>query len=701
MRLGAHWNGKETEFSVFSINAEKVELCLFAEGSTVEASQEGESLFLQNDGSGMWSISTPRAAPGTAYAYRVHGEYDPKKGHLFNESKLLLDPYARLIAREPQWDCSLFAYDNCGGEDDDLLKSEIDSISHSAIGRVSEPLTVERVSGPSIPWKDTVFYEAHVKGATQLHPEVPEELRGTYAGLASEAFVTHLLRLGVTAIDLLPVHCCFDEAHLFERGLTNYWGYNTLSYFSLSSRYASAASKEDPRAEFLEMVNTFHRAGIEVIIDVVYNHTCEGNHKGPTLSFRGFDNSEYYRLSHASPRYYSDYTGCGNTLNSNKPHVRNLVIDSLSYFVEEFGVDGFRFDLAPVLGREEPWFNSQAAFFKEVAADPRLKGVKLIAEPWDVGEGGYQLGGFPQGWAEWNGEFRDRVRSFWVATPRSIGALADHLTGSSSIFQVSNRPPQAGINFVTCHDGFTLRDLVSYNSKHNEANLEENRDGSDNNRSWNCGHEGDSDDPEILALRVRQQKNLLATNLLSIGVPMLLGGDELNRTQGGNNNAYCQDSKISWLDWERTEESLALSSLVRWLLSFRKTHPVFSRSEYLKGERNPHTKERDVSWWSVSGEEMTPELWAAPDNHCLGVLFGRDASNDADAAAHLASLSIWFNASMEAVHFSLPKAYRSKIWNVVLDTADPETPETSLRLSNCAKILAPKSLVLLEAEELF
>ncbi|MCL4146908.1 UNVERIFIED_CONTAM: hypothetical protein GTU68_054285, partial [Idotea baltica] len=409
----------------------------------------------------------------------------------------------------------------------------------------------------------------------------------------------------------------------------------------------------------------------------------------------------YYRLSHESPRYYSDYTGCGNTLNANKPHVRKLALDSLSYFVEEFGVDGFRFDLAPVLGREEHWFDSQAAFFTELAEDSRLKGVKLIAEPWDVGEGGYQLGNFPQGWAEWNGEFRDRVRSFWVAAPRTLGALANHLTGSSSVFESSNRPPQAGINFVTCHDGFSLRDLVSYNDKHNEANLEDNRDGSDSNRSWNCGHEGETDDPEILALRFRQQKNLLATNLLSIGVPMLLGGDELNRTQKGNNNAYCQDSEISWLDWVRTDESLALSGLVRWLLSFRKTHPVFSRSKYFKGELNPKTKERDVSWWSVSGEEMSPELWAAPENHCLGVIFGRDASDATDAASHFASLAIWLNASMEPTQFSMPKAYRSKIWNVMLDTADPSTPETPRRLSNCAQLLAPKSLVLLEAEELF
>ena len=528
---GTHWDGEGVTCRVFAPGATKVEICLFEHCAETARYQEESRLALAEVGDGVWTLYSTEIALGAVYGYRVHGPYRPETGDLFDPAKLLLDPYAKVLTRTPEWDSSLYSYTQpiaqLGAQHGaqgaaapkkpprrrQTQRSDSDSGQHAALAKVVAALPVKTPARPRTPLRDSVIYEVHVAGATKLHPDVPEELRGTYAGLGSAPFIAHLQQLGVTAVDLLPVHQCFDEAHLYERGLSNYWGYNTLNFFCLNQSYASPLNRQDPRIEFRAMVDSLHDAGIEVILDVVYNHSCEGSALGPTLSYRGFSNSAYYRLSEKSLSDYKDYTGCGNTFDFRTPEVRRLAIDSLCYFTEEFGVDGFRFDLAPVLGREEHFFSPFAPFFEELDQEEAMKEVKLIAEPWDIGEGGYQLGNFPKNWSEWNGAYRDAVRSFWVEQPGVLGRFADKIAGSSSLFQKhgKKRGPQAGFNFVTCHDGFTMRDLVSYNVKHNEANGEENRDGSDNNRSWNCGVEGPTDSKKVNELRLRQQKNLLAT----------------------------------------------------------------------------------------------------------------------------------------------------------------------------------------------
>ncbi len=695
--LGATWDGSGVHFSLFSAHAQSIVLCLF---DSPAATKEQQSIPLEEGNGHIWSVYVPGCRPGQLYGYRVSGAYEPKKGHRFNPHKVLLDPYAKAIGRTVNWHPSLFAYDQAGSEDDDLYLDASDNAAHCPLAAVAEPLAVEnRTAAPKVPWEHTIIYEAHVKGMTQLHPEVPEELRGTYAGLGSDAILSHLLKLGVTAIELLPIQYHVDESHLREKGLTNYWGYSSLGYFAIDPRFAASKDPLQVRNEFRQMVERFHSAGIEVILDVVYNHTCEGNQMGPTLSFRGIDNASYYRLDPQDLRYHTDYTGCGNTVNTAHPQVLELVLDSLRYWTSEFGIDGFRFDLATVLGREEHWMNPEAAFFTAVAADPILSQVKLIAEPWDLGEGGYQLGHFPAGWAEWNGRFRDKVRGFWTSAPRAVGGLATSLTGSSDLFSHNNRPPQASINFVTCHDGFTLRDLVAYNRKHNEANGEENRDGRDDNRSWNCGVEGETEDEAINALRLRQRKNIVSSLFLSTGVPMLLAGDELGRSQHGNNNTYCQDNELNWLAWELSKEDRQFFDFVRWLISFRKSHSIFSRSTFFQGTPLEPNGLKDVSWWLPNGSEMTEEDWGRPKLRQLAAVFADGRFGELRGEVQHYPIALWCNAGPAAELFLLPKPLRSRIWKVVLDTADPTTPEQQRSLSAAKYRLEPHSFVVLRACE--
>ncbi|MGB6563705.1 MAG: glycogen debranching protein GlgX, partial [Candidatus Binataceae bacterium] len=556
--LGASWDGEGVNFALFSERADRVELCLF----DLRTRRETERIAMRWQTNQVWHCYLPEARPGLLYGYRVHGPYDPKQGLRFNPHKLLLDPYAKHIDGDIRWSDALFGY-RVGGAREDLTMDRRDDAPGMPKCRVVDTaFTWGEDRPPRAPWHDTIIYELHVKGFTQLHPDIPPHLRGTYAGLATDPVIEHLKRLGITAVELMPVHAFVDERSVVEKKLKNYWGYNSIGFFAPDMRYSATGSIN----EFKSMVKRLHSAGIEVILDVVYNHSAEGNHLGPTLSFRGIDNTSYYRLIPGEPRLYMDFTGCGNTLNMMHPRVLQLLMDSLRYWVVEMHVDGFRFDLAAALARELYEVNRLSAFFDVVHQDPVLSQVKLIAEPWDIGEGGYQVGNFPVLWTEWNGKYRDAVRSYWKGEGGLIGELAYRLTGSSDLYELSGRRPYASINFITCHDGFTLEDLVSYNGKHNEANLEDNRDGSDDNRSWNCGAEGPTSDPAVLALRARQKRNLLATLLLSQGVPMLLAGDETGRTQRGNNNAYCQDNEISWMSWNSETEDRELLSFVSELI---------------------------------------------------------------------------------------------------------------------------------------
>jgi isoamylase len=619
--LGATWDGAGVNFSLFSKHAERVELCLF----DPRGRREIERVEIRERTDYVWHCYLPEARPGLIYGYRVHGAHDLEHGHRFDHNKVLLDPYARMIQRgRGQVIDNAFTW----GED----------------------------RPPRTAWRDTVIYELHVKGFTERHPEVPEQLRGTYAGLCTSSVLDYFKRLGVTAIELLPVHTIADERRLLHHGLRNYWGYNTIGFFAPEMRYSATGTL----GEFKTMVKTLHAAGLEVILDVVYNHTAEGDHTGPTLSFRGIDNAIYYRLDPAHPRRYLNFTGTGNSLNTAHRVVLALVMDSLRYWVEEMHVDGFRFDLAATLARNSQGaFDRNVAFLAAVRQDPVLSQVKLIAEPWDLGEGGYQLGNFPPGWAEWNDKYRDAARGYWRGDDSTIGHLAARLSGSSDIFARSGRAPSASINFVTTHDGFTLQDLVSYERKHNEANHEGNRDGSDNNRSWNSGVEGPTQDPEISALRQRQKRNLLATLFFSQGIPMLVAGDELGRTQGGNNNAYCQDNETSWLDWENADR--ALLEFVTRLIALRKKHPSFRRRTYPKPE--------DTSWLAPEGREMAEQDWKLPYARCFGMLMvgqrlaERDEHGDAMVDDDLLLL---LNAHHEPIEFTLPGAG----WQLVLSTAE-------------------------------
>jgi isoamylase len=668
--LGAYWDEKGTNFALFSENATGVELCLF------DKDDKETRVALTEVSNFVWHCYLPGIGPGQRYGYRVHGPHAPSEGHRFNPNKLLIDPYAKAIDGEVGNGPALFGYD-WDSPDEDLSFSELDSadlMPKSVV--VNETFDWEGDKLLRTPWHETIIYEMHVKGFTKLNPDIPEELRGTYAGLTHPVAIEHLQRLGITAVELMPIHHFLSRpGHLADKNLRNYWGYDSINYFAPYSGYSSSGVLGEQVSEFKEMVKALHRAGIEVILDVVYNHTGEGNHLGPTLSLRGVDNVNYYRLVEGDPRYYMDFTGCGNSLYMRHPQVLKLIMDSLRYWVSEMHVDGFRFDLASALARELYEVNSLSAFFDLIHQDPVLAGVKLIAEPWDVGTGGYQVGNFPVNWSEWNGKYRDTVRDFWRGEDSTLGEFAYRLTGSPDLyFQMNGRQPNASINFVIAHDGFTLNDLVSYNEKHNEANGEENRDGESHNRSWNCGVEGVTDDPEVLQLRERQRRNFLVTLMLSQGIPMLLSGDELGRTQLGNNNAYCQDNEVSWLDWNLQESNEDLLNFCRELIYYRRQHPVFRRRKWFQGQAIHGTGVTDISWHNPDGGEMTQEQWDIGYAKSVAVFLngnripspGRHGQKISDD-----SFLLFFNAHYETIEFSLPVDFQGDQWTVDIDTKEP------------------------------
>jgi len=687
---GATWDGEGVNFALFSENAEKVEVCIFDD----EGRREIQRIELREQTDLVWHCYLPEARPGLLYGYRVHGPYKPEEGHRFNPNKLLLDPYARNIAGDVRWSDALFGY-TIGGKREDLSFDRRDSARGMPKCKVIDPaFTWGEDRRPKVPWNDMIIYETHVRGFTKSHPEVPPALRGTYAGLSCAPAIEYLKRLGITTVELMPVHAFVDDRYLVERGLTNYWGYNTLGYFAPEVKY-SASGKV---AEFKTMVKTLHSAGLEVILDVVYNHTAEGSQLGPTLSFRGIDNASYYRLTPENKRYYADYTGCGNTLNMVHPRVLQLMMDSLRYWVTEMHVDGFRFDLASTLARELHAVDRLGAFFDILRQDPVLCEVKLIAEPWDLGEGGYQVGNFPTGWSEWNDKYRDTMRAYWKGDGGLIGEFAQRLTGSSDLYSHSGRRPHASINYLCAHDGFTLADLVSYNDKHNEANQEDNRDGHDHNLSWNCGIEGPTDDPEVRSLRARQQRNMIATVLLSQGVPMLLAGDEIGRTQRGNNNAYCQDNPDFWIDWALDEDKKKLLAFTQRVIAMRSKHPVFRRRVFYNGHavRGPGVK--DIAWLRPEGGEMTDDEWNQHFARCLGVYLAGDALTETDLRGrpmHDLNFLVLFNAHHEAVPFKLPD-YAGGGWRTLLDTAFADGLEIDGTFAaGSAYDLQARSLVLL------
>jgi len=661
--LGATWDGEGTNFAVFSESAEAVELCLLDEDGAERR------IGLPEVTAHVWHGYVAEVGPGQRYGFRVHGPYDPDHGHRFNPAKLLIDPYARAVEGRVDWHDSVFGY-RVGA--DDLVPDDRDSAPHvpkSVVVHDAFPWGEDH--RPNVPWADTVIYEAHVRGFTMRHPDVPEHQRGTYAAMGAPPVLEHLRRLGVTTLELLPVHHYVSEHAVVKRGLTNYWGYNSMGFFAPEARYSSAGSRGGQVREFKAMVRNLHAAGIEVILDVVYNHTAEGNQMGPTLSFRGLDNRGYYRTIDQNPRFYMDYTGCGNTLNVRHPQVLALIMDSLRYWVSEMHVDGFRFDLASALARSFHEVDRLSAFFDLIHQDPVVSRVKLIAEPWDVGEGGYQVGNFPVLWTEWNGRYRDTMRDFWRGAQTGVADFAYRLTGSSDLYKDDGRRPYASINFVTAHDGFTLNDLVSYNDKHNQANGEDNRDGEGHNRSWNCGVEGHTDDPEVLALRERQQRNFLSSLLLSAGVPMLLAGDELSRTQRGNNNAYCQDSEISWVDWEVDEHAESLLEFTRAVIALRTSHPVFRRRKFFQGQAIHGSGVKDIGWFTPDGAEMDHVLWAAPDVQTLGVfLNGEEIPDRGPRGERIVddSFLLLLNGGPEPAMFTLPGRPWGKEYELVLDT---------------------------------
>jgi glycogen operon protein len=670
---GANWDGAGVNFSLFSENATGVELCLYDDR---DENLETSRIAISEQTDRVWHIYLQGVKPGLRYGYRVHGPYDPNNGHRFNPAKLLVDPYAKSIDGFLRWDDALFGY-TIGHPDEDLSRDDRDSAPFVPKSVVVDPYFDWRNDSQlHIPWHETIIYELHVKGFTMLHPEIPADLRGTYAGLAHPAAIDYLKKLGITSVELMPIHHSVADRHLLERGLTNYWGYNSLGFFAPDARFSAAGSAGDQVAEFKNMVRTLHSAGLEVILDVVYNHTAEGNHLGPTVSFRGIDNKAYYRAVDGQPRYYMDYTGCGNTLNMRHPRALQLLMDSLRYWVTEMHVDGFRFDLAAALARELHEVDRLGAFFDIIHQDPTLSQVKLIAEPWDLGEGGYQVGNFPVLWSEWNGRYRDCVRDYWRGSDQSLGELASRLTGSSDLYESGGRKPYASINFLTAHDGFTLNDLVSYNERHNENNGEENRDGESNNRSWNCRVEGSAgDNREVNVLRARQKRNFLATLFLSLGVPMLLAGDEFGRSQRGNNNAYCQDSEISWLDWENVD--LKQLEFTKEIIQFRKEHPVFCRRKWFQGKSIRGSDVNDLAWFRPDGEQMSDEDWGAGFAKSLGVFLNGDEIPSVDAAGRRVldqSFYLIFNAHWEPVEFVLPPEVWGQSWTRVLDTRNGDAP---------------------------
>ena len=690
--LGATYDGAGTNFALYSSVADRVELCLLDDGR-----HETRVELTEVDGF-IWHAYLPGVGPGQRYGYRVHGPYDPGNGQRCNPAKLLLDPYAKAIEGQADGHESLFGYPFS----DPAARNTADSRKHAMLSVVvDEEFDWGGDLAPGHSYHESVVYEAHIRGLTMRHPGVPPQLRGTYAGLAHPEVVGHLTRLGVTTVELMPVHQFVQDGHLLDRGLSNYWGYNTIGFFAPHNGYASSGGCGGQVSEFKAMVKALHAAGIEVILDVVYNHTAEGNHMGPTLSFRGIDNSAYYRLVDDDPAHYFDTTGTGNSLLMRSPHVLQLIMDSLRYWVTEMHVDGFRFDLAATLARQFHEVDRLSAFFDLIQQDPVISRVKLIAEPWDVGEGGYQVGNFPPLWSEWNGRYRDAVRDFWRGEPGSLGEFASRLTGSSDLYQHSRRTPRASVNFVTAHDGFTLRDLVSYNDKHNEANGEGNRDGESHNRSWNCGAEGDTDDPDVLELRARQQRNLLATLLLSQGIPMLCHGDELGRTQRGNNNAYCQDNEVSWVDWEITDEQRSLTDFTRYVIDLRARHPVLRRRRFFHGETPTNATQPlpDVMWLRPDAREMTERDWHREDAYSMGVFLNGDAIAERDPHGRRVvddSFLLLLNGYWEPVVFRLPDESFGERWTTLIDTADPDgIPDERERKSGSRLRVEPRSLVVL------
>jgi isoamylase len=672
--LGATCDGDGTNFALFSEGAEKVELCLFDdEGNETRLPLSEVTAFV-------WHGYVPGVGAGQRYGFRVHGPFDPESGRRFNPSKLLIDPYALAIDGNVDWGEEVFGYP-WGADEGDLAFNDADDAA-----RIPKSVVVERSfdwgsdKPLKTPWHETVIYETHVKGFTIQHPGIEPELRGTYAGLAEPAAIEHLQLLGVTAVELLPVHHFIHPQHLVDKGLRNYWGYDSIGYFAPHADYSASGTQGGQVAEFKNMVKALHEAGIEVILDVVYNHTAEGNHLGPTLSFRGIDNGSYYRLVAEDQRYYFDFSGTGNSLNVRHPQVLKIIMDSLRYWVTEMHVDGFRFDLAAALARELFDVDRLSAFFDIIHQDPVLSRTKLIAEPWDVGEGGYQVGNFPPLWSEWNGKYRDVVRDYWRGEDATLAEFAFRLTGSSDLYEDNGRKPYASINFVTAHDGFTLHDLVSYNEKHNDANGEDNMDGENHNRSWNCGVEGETDDPDVRALRERQKRNLLTTLALSQGVPMILGGDEVGRSQDGNNNAYCQDNEISWYDWSQPDEHLALLGYARRVMEFRQRHRVFRRRKWFQGRPLRGSDIKDIGWFNPDGHEMTEEQWNEGVAKALGVFLNGEVLPDPGPHGERLqddSFLVLFNSDSAPISFTLPSGRWGDAWEAVLDTNDPSLEELS------------------------
>lgn len=676
--LGATWDGRGVNFSIYSENAQQIELCLF---DSPEAAKESTRIVMREHTDMAWHVYLPDLRPGQLYGYRVYGPHKPEEGHRFNPNKILLDPYAKAIARRVGQSDALSGY-IFGDELEDLSFNPLDSAAFAPLGVViDEAFTWGDDRAPLIPSHKSLMYEMHVKGFSMLNEEVPSQLRGTYAGLGTEASIRYLKELRINAVELLPIHFHVDEGTVLERGLTNYWGYNTLGFFAPDPRYAYSKNPADVVREFKTMVRNLHDAKIEVILDVVYNHTAEGNHFGPTLSFRGIDNASYYQLVPETPRYYMDFTGCGNTLQMRNPRVLQFIMDSLRYWVTSMHVDGFRFDLASTLARELHAVNKLGAFFDIIHQDPILSQVKLIAEPWDLGDGGYQVGNFPILWSEWNGLYRDCVRRFWKGDGGVASEFATRISGSSDLYEWSGRRPHASINFITCHDGFTLKDLVSYNQKHNEANGEENRDGSDHNDSWNCGVEGPTDEPAVIQLREKKQRAFLATLLLSQGIPMLYSGDEVGHTQHGNNNAYCQDNEITWMSWNRSPESESLLKFVKRVIGILHSQPAFQRRRFFHGKRLRGNNTPEIMWLDASGQEMSVEAWNSANvrslaAHYFGGTIDIDQYGEPIVCDHLV---VMFNADHEQdISFVLPKLQTGEAWTLLVDTNDAEAEERAI-----------------------
>jgi isoamylase len=682
--LGATWDGSGVNFAMHAVHATAVELCLFEKKG--KQSRQVAKLRLPERQHHVWHGYVPRIGPGQEYGFRVYGPYEPQQGHRFNPHKLLIDPYAKAISGAIRWHDSLFGY-KMGHKDADLSFSKTDSAAYIPRSVVIDTaFNWEDDKPPNIPYHKSIIYEAHVKGLTWTHPDIPENIRGTYAAIAHPAMIGYLQELGITTLELMPVHHFVNDRFLLDKKLTNYWGYNTIGFFAPDVRYSSSGSKGGQVREFKEMVKALHRAGIEVILDVVYNHTAEGNQHGATLGFRGIDNAEYYRLTE-DRRYYMDYTGTGNTLNVMMPNVLRLIMDSLRYWIIDMHVDGFRFDLAAALARELHDVDRLGSFFDIIHQDPVISQVKLIAEPWDIGEGGYQVGKFPAGWAEWNGKYRDTIRDYWRGADSMLGEFALRLTGSPDLYFNDYRHPFASINFVTAHDGFTLQDLVSYNEKHNEANGENNNDGESHNRSWNCGAEGATNDPHILALRARQKRNFMATLFLSQGVPMFVAGDELGRTQGGNNNAYCQDNEISWINWKDMDTDFL--AFTQKLIHFYRRHPVFSRKRWFKGVPVKDTTVEDIAWFKPDGNQMADENWNNDFAKSLAVYLNGHALRTLDehgAAIHDDHFFLLFNAHYDGLNFRIPTERYGDAWMKVIDTSDDFVSEDGVAIDSSERL---------------